>query len=318
MDAVIGFDTSCYTTSVAAVSMDGTVLCNARKILPVPVGQRGLRQNDALYNHVNQLPELVKEVSTSIRGYTIRAVCASTRPRDEEKSYMPVFKAGTTMGRSLASVLGVPFFETDHQHGHVAAAAYGTGLNTDTFLAVHLSGGTSELLRVAGDGIHRLGGTLDLNAGQLVDRIGVALGLQFPAGPYLEQYALQGKAEALLTASPEKGGLYFHLSGNETQCLKWISEKKYTPEKIAAEVFDLIARCVTKMIVAGEKSTGLHDVLIAGGVSSSTLLRDIIVRRTKKLSGTLNIYFGEKQFSGDNAVGVAIIGAKSLIKQGEK
>ncbi|MEI3426167.1 MAG: hypothetical protein V8R10_05995 [Christensenellales bacterium] len=192
---VVGLDTSCYTTSAAAVTAEGNVIASCRKLLPVPQGQRGLRQSEAVFTHVRQLPGLIEELSAYLTDCEIVAVCASRRPRDEEASYMPVFQAGDAQGRSLAALLRVPCFATTHQRGHVEAAKVDSGVTAGDLLAVHLSGGTTEVLSLVDDHLTLLGGTLDLHAGQVVDRTGVALGLPFPAGPHLEELAVRGTAK---------------------------------------------------------------------------------------------------------------------------
>ena len=120
---------------------------------------------------------------------------------------MPVFVAGTQTAGALAAALDVPLIRTTHQRGHLAAAAWHTPLEeTDSLLALHLSGGTTDLLRLTGEGLEQIGGSLDLHAGQLVDRAGVAMGLSFPAGPELEALAERGKAEG--SAVPfQRGGI---------------------------------------------------------------------------------------------------------------
>ena len=125
---VVGLDTSCYTTSAAAVTAEGNVIASCRKLLPVPQGQRGLRQSEAVFTHVRQLPGLIEELSAYLTDCEIVAVCASRRPRDEEASYMPVFQAGDAQGRSLAALLRVPCFATTHQRGHVEAAKVDSGV----------------------------------------------------------------------------------------------------------------------------------------------------------------------------------------------
>lgn len=169
---VVGLDTSCYTTSAAAVTAEGNVIASCRKLLPVPQGQRGLRQSEAVFTHVRQLPGLIEELSAYLTDCEIVAVCASRRPRDEEASYMPVFQAGDAQGRSLAALLRVPCFATTHQRGHVEAAKVDSGVAAGGLLAVHLSGGTTEVLSLVDDHLTLLGGTLDLHAGQVVDRTG--------------------------------------------------------------------------------------------------------------------------------------------------
>lgn len=307
---VIGLDTSCYTTSVAAVTVDGQVLASCRKLLPVKMGERGLRQSEAVFIHVRQLPERLEELGVYVKGHDIVAVCASRQPRDEEESYMPVFQVGDAQARGLAAMLGVPCFASTHQRGHVAAAMVDSGVAEGDLLAVHLSGGTTELLSLRGDELTLLGGTLDLHAGQFVDRVGVALGLSFPAGPHLEKLAVQGKSEAKLPANMADGDLHCHFSGAETQVQRWIKQGDMPREDIAREVYDLLARTVSRMILAGSRDTGIRQVLIAGGVASSQLFRQLVTERIHKKDKSFRVCFGKPEYSGDNAVGAALIGAK--------
>ena len=307
---IIGLDTSCYTTSVAAVTVDGQVLASCRKLLPVKLGERGLRQSEAVFIHVRQLPERMEELGESIRGHQIVAVCASGRPRDEEESYMPVFQVGDAHARGLAAMLGVPCFASTHQRGHVAAAMVDSGVAEGDLLAVHLSGGTTELLALRGEELTLLGGTLDLHAGQVVDRVGVAMGLSFPAGPHLEELAVQGRSEAKLPANMADGDLRCHFSGAETQVQRWIRQGDMPREDIAREVYDLLARTVSRMILAGSRQTGIRQVLIAGGVASSTLFRQLVTERIRKKDRDFRVCFGKPEYSGDNAVGAALIGAR--------
>ena len=183
MDAqCIGFDTSNYTTSAAVFG--GGRAENRGRLLTVPQGALGLRQSDALFQHVKRLHLMVEQLRAEGAIGRIAAVGASTRPREVEGSYMPCFLVGEGAGRTLASALGAPFYPCSHQQGHVAAAAWSAGredLLDRPHLAWHLSGGTTELLRVEPEGhtvrAEVIGGTSDISAGQLVDRTGVLLGL---------------------------------------------------------------------------------------------------------------------------------------------
>ena len=309
---VIGLDTSCYTTSAAAVTVDGEVIASCRKLLPVPEGKRGLRQSEMVFIHTKQLPDRMEELAEKIRGMEIAAVCASARPRDDEESYMPAFHVGDAQARSLAALLGVPCFASTHQRGHVRAAMVDSGVRPGDLLAVHLSGGTTEALSLIGDRLTLLGGTLDLHAGQVVDRTGVALGLPFPAGPHLEELARRGHSEARLPANLADGDLHCHFSGAETQIQRWIANDTLPQEDIAAEVYDLLARTVARMVTAAAKQTGVRQVLIAGGVASSALFRELVRERIAKRDRGLHVCFGRPEFSGDNAVGAALIGADML------
>src|SRR5699024_2926061 len=185
-------------------------------------GRLGLRQSDALFQHVKRLPELFDRLSREGRLEDIAAVGASVTPRCVEGSYMPCFLAGESSGRILADTLGVPFFPCAHQQGHIAAVAWGAGrpeLLDKPLLAWHLSGGTTELLYVEPEGTgvlpRKIGGTSDISAGQLIDRTGVALGLQFPAGKALD--ALSREGEPVQGFSVKLNDLTFSLSGMENK-----------------------------------------------------------------------------------------------------
>lgn len=306
MRAVLGFDTSCYTTSVAAVSWDGQILSSRRRLLHVPMGERGLQQSEGLFQHVAALPELLQEAMHDLSGCEVAAVCASTRPRPAEASYMPVFKAGESHARAAASLLRVPFFSVSHQEGHVRAARVDSGLDAEKFLALHLSGGTTELLGVRDGGLSLLGGSLDLHAGQLIDRVGVRIGLSFPAGPALERLAMRGQACERLGVSIR--GLNCSLSGAETKILRLIDAGNISPEDAAAEVFSLLARSILRMLTAAVEQTGMRKALLAGGVASSAYLRRLLTERVQRRRLKVELYFARPELAGDNAVGVALLG----------
>ena len=309
---VLGLDTSNYRTSVAVVSEEGRVLLNYRELLPVPAGERGLRQSEAVFAHIRQLSAAEKALRQITEG-PVAAVAASTAPRDGADSYMPVFMAGASFGRLTAAALGVPFIGTTHQRGHLAAAKAGTELDrAENYLALHLSGGTTDLLEVHGAGIAQIGGSLDLHAGQLVDRAGVAMGLGFPAGPELEMLALQGNSRGLLGCSMSDGDLTCHFSGAESQVQRWIKEGKINREDAAREIYDVLARSTARMLAAGAEKTGLYSALVTGGVASSPLFRLMLVQRITARRSSLKIVFGQPEMSGDNAVGVALIGLKEI------
>ena len=311
MKCVLGVDTSCYTTSVAAVGMEGDILASCRNPLDVPGRARGLRQSRAGFFHVCALPDLMRRLRERLPGMELCALCASTRPRDAEGSYMPVFRVGESQARALAAISGLPFFATDHQAGHLRAALSDAPWPIDTeCLALHLSGGTTELLHKSGGTIRRLGGSADISAGQLVDRIGVALGLPFPCGPGLESLASRGRAGQRLSASLREEGpgwIACHLSGAEAQASRWIGEGE-PPENVAAEIYALLARILRRFIVAGIERTGARRVLLAGGVASSALLRSLLEERLRRRGPEIALHFARPELASDNAVGVALIG----------
>lgn len=308
----LGLDTSNYTTS-AALCCPGKEPRQLRRLLPVAAGERGLRQSEAVFAHVRQLPQVLLPLLQEAEE-PISCVCASVSPRDQESSYMPVFRVGESQGRSLAAALRVPFFPTTHQRGHIAAARFGSGLTAARFLALHLSGGTTDVLLADGDQLSPLGASMDLHAGQLVDRVGVALRLPFPAGPHLEEMARKGACKNRVPVSMDENGLHCHLSGAEAQLMRMIAAG-CPPEDTAAEVYGVLCRTVLRLLSAAAETTGVSEVLLAGGVASSALLRELLMERIEKRRLGLRLYFGRPEFSGDNAVGAALIGLEQLIKE---
>ena len=312
---VLGIDTSCYTTSVALAG-DGRVVASWRKLLTVKEGERGLRQSEGLFQHVNALPGMVEGLMKEVGSVEIAAVCASSRPRDVDDSYMPVFLAGVSLGKSVASILGVPFFETCHQKGHVRAAMVDSGIEKGEFIAMHLSGGTTETLFVDENlNISLLGGSDDLHAGQFVDRVGVKMGLSFPAGPHLEEMAVKGTSRSLFKLSHKDGHCSF--SGAEAEAMRLIEKGGMSNEDIAAEVYNYLARAITWLLMDAFEKTNAKQALLAGGVASSRLLRKLVRERCRKKGVNQKICWAKPELSGDNACGVALIGEEMLVSAKE-
>ena len=134
---VLGLDTSNYKTSVAITDDQGNIICDLRKFLKVKEGEKGLRQSDALFQHIRNLPQLLEEAVGSHR-YELSAIAYSSRPRPMENSYMPVFLAGESFGKAKSAALHVPAFEFSHQEGHIEAIkAFSGHRDREHVLACH-------------------------------------------------------------------------------------------------------------------------------------------------------------------------------------
>lgn len=299
----LGFDTSNYTTSLALYDRETDSLRQEKKLLPVKAGERGLRQSDAVFHHVRQLPELMEALAPA--GMT--CIAASDSPREAEGSYMPCFLAGLGAARQLAAATGLPLHTFSHQQGHVAAALYGAGrrdLFKKRFLAFHVSGGTTDALLVEPReesiiSCRGVAGSLDLKAGQLIDRIGVALGLPFPAGPELEKLALQ--AQSSYDPRPSLEGTSCHLSGAENRCRDMIRRGEPAAE-VARFCLDTVRTALSSMTERLLAQYGDLPVVYAGGVMSNGILR-------RYLEETFGGSFAPPAFSADNAAGIALLGA---------
>ena len=309
MGRYIGLDTSNYTTSAAVFDTETGVMRQVKRPLPVKEGELGLRQSDAVFHHTRQLPDVLEQLMAECghRSFAIDGVAASDRPRQAEGSYMPCFLAGAGTARSLATVTGAPFYFFSHQQGHVAAAAFGAG-RTDwlhrRFLAFHVSGGTTDALLVTPDGedilrCETVAASLDLKAGQLIDRVGRMLGLPFPAGPALERLALGGSG--VYRPHPALEGGNCHLSGVENQCRDRLSRGE-APEEVARFCLCSVLAALDGMTAALLWRFGDLPLLYAGGVMSNTWIR-------RELEERYSGVFAPPAYSADNAAGIAYLAA---------
>lgn len=307
MDGFLGIDTSCYTTSVAFLDSTGNLIADFRKLLEVKSGGRGLAQSEMVFQHTRNLPVLLERL-TGILGGKLPANIAigvSVSPRSNPDSYMPAFVTGESCARALAACCGAPVFRLSHQENHIFAGIRCVGWPDDSsFLAVHISGGTTEIVKVSKHNlkfcVEILGGSADLHAGQFIDRIGVALGLPFPAGPHLECLAL--KADAILEVPCSTKGANVSFSGPETHVQRLIAAGEEA-SRLAAGVQHCIAKSVTAMIVAAVEQTKLSEVIIVGGVSANGYIRSYLTEHLE--SRNVKLLFPDNTYSSDNATGSA-------------
>lgn len=305
-ECFVGIDTSNYTTSAAICDKNGEVIANLKRPLPVPEGGRGLRQSDAVFAHVKNLPELMGALGEVLAEYEPVAVGYSATPRDAEGSYMPCFLTGEVAAKSLAAGLGIPTYAFSHQNGHIRAAAYSSGAEKELlcgeFCAFHVSGGTTEILHVkptaVGFDVELVGGTKDINAGQAIDRAGVAMGLKFPCGPALETLALENK-ERFPTPKISVEGLECNLSGLENLASRLWRETQ-SAEITAAYVLDFVGKTLRALSKNLREIYSDLPILYAGGVMSNSIIKNM-------LSPLGNVCFAQPAFSADNAAGVALL-----------
>lgn len=310
---VLGIDTSNYRTSICLIDSNYQVIQEVNPLLEVKQGELGMQQSVALFQHLKTWPSLLKQLDTNL---PIKAVGVSTRPRPVPDSYMPVFKAGEVLAETIAHFLCVPIHKTSHQEGHVAAGEYSLRERpyADQFIAVHLSGGTSEILHCqrehngCGYQINRLGGTLDLHAGQFVDRVGVHLGFSFPAGPELEKEAqLVTSADELPIIPSFTKGVDFSFSGPTSHALRLIKSGQYEAKQIARAVEKTIVKTLEKALKSAVAETGLEDILVVGGVAANQFITSRLHAIFKKQLPKVTLYFATPKYATDNAFGIACL-----------
>lgn len=303
----LGIDTSNYTTSVALVDESGQVVFNFKKLLEVKAGERGLRQSDAVFQHIknsHEAAEALREAMVKLDG-EVCAVGVSSTPTYREGSYMPCFMAGMAEAEMIAASVNAPLYFFSHQAGHIMAALYSAGITemrSREFAAFHVSGGTTDVISVRPDDERviypeTVGGSLDINAGQAIDRAGVMMGLGFPTGREMEMLAADynGKLPKTLCSV---NGISCNLSGLENKAEKLFRETS-SKEAVAAYVLASVRDTLKAMLDGIYEKYGELPIVFAGGVISCKMLRDT-------LAGA-NRYFAEPVYASDNACGTALL-----------
>lgn len=306
MDCFVGFDTSNYTTSAAVCSLDGEVIANIKVPLPVKEGACGLRQSDAVFSHVKNLPEVTGQLRQALVSHRVLAVGYSARPRDASESYMPCFLSGEAAAHAFAAALDIPLHGFSHQSGHIMAALYSSGvaesLLCERFAAFHVSGGTTEMLlvspRIGGFDVKLIGGTEDLNAGQAIDRIGVMMGLSFPCGRELERLAAENAKRIPRAQICVRDG-FCNLSGLQNLAERLWRETS-DPALVSAYTLSFIGDTLLEMTRQLDVRYPAIPIVYAGGVMSNGYLQS-------RLSERPDTYFALPQFSADNAAGIALL-----------
>lgn len=312
MSKFIGIDTSNYTSSCAIYNSADDSMISLKKLLPVAQGQLGLRQSEAVFHHTKNLPHLLTELFSEPVD-VIRSVNVSYAPRDAEDSYMPCFSVGEGYAEVLSAVYGAGLNRFSHQAGHIAAALWSTGMNRlieKEFIAFHVSGGTTDVLYVRPDvekvfSIEMIASSLDLKAGQAVDRVGGMLNLPFPAGPALDRLACESSRQYKTRPYMKDGCCSF--SGLENKCMNMV-DKNENPCDVAKFCIDYVCeavRCMTKYALSQK---GELPVIFAGGVMSNSVI-------SHTLSSEFDCSFAPPQYSSDNAAGTAYLGyIKEILK----
>ena len=300
----IGIDTSNYTTSCAICDINGNIIENFKILLPVKDGDRGLRQSDAVFGHIKNLQLISDKVRERVTDSEIIAIGYSGYPRDVDGSYMPCFLVGEAVAKMLSAFNQSELYTFSHQAGHIRAAVYSSNAEiSEEFLAFHVSGGTTEIVKVMPDKGYYIteiiGGSLDLHAGQAIDRLGVHMGFKFPCGKDMEEYAKNNTKE-IPPYSVSVKDLVCNISGLENLALN-LYRKTEDKELTCAFIFDFIGKTLEKLSSNLRKIFPTHKIIYGGGVLSNSIIKNRLNRKFK------DVYFSEPQFSSDNAAGIALL-----------
>ncbi|MDZ4132049.1 MAG: O-sialoglycoprotein endopeptidase, partial [Dethiobacteria bacterium] len=226
-------------------------------------------------------------------------------------SYMPVFKVGEAFGLFLAQINGLNFLPSTHQEGHVMAGLWSAGLPLGRYLTLHLSGGTTEII-VSEEispgklNLNLLSGSSDLNAGQFIDRLGNAMGLDFPSGPQIEVLACKAENNLPLLTTAVCGSTV-SFSGPASQAERLLQGGCSRPDLARA-----IEVCIADSLIAALKhalkeNSSYDGLLVVGGVASNQFIRQ---RLKANIGELISLHFALPKFASDNAVGLAVQAAR--------
>lgn len=301
----MGVDTSCYTTSIAFIDGEGQLVYQDKKMLKVKSGQKGLRQSEGFYQHVFNLEELFSRACASIEVKDIAEIIVSEKPRDLKDSYMPVFTSGLVFAKTLSSALKIPIRLSTHQQNHILATMYGLNLDIhQSYVSMHLSGGTTDILRSTWTGhqldVDHLGGSLDISFGQLIDRLGLMMDYDFPCGKAMDEDTINQRSKALFPVKIKS--LDFNLSGYENKCKAMILSNK---DEVIVTLFNTIVKIIDKII---ESNFANQAIILTGGVSANSRLK-------KHFQDDEKVHLASSLFAMDHAIGNSYLGYLNWVKK---
>ncbi|BFM50819.1 tRNA (adenosine(37)-N6)-threonylcarbamoyltransferase complex transferase subunit TsaD [Marinomonas sp. THO17] len=317
---VLGLETSCDETGIAIYDTEKGLL--AHKIYS-QIAQHaeygGVVPELASRDHVRKTLPLIDEVlaQAGIRKQELNAVAYTSGP-----GLVGALMAGATIGRSLAYALNIPALGVHHMEGHLLAPMLEETQPSMPFIALLVSGGHTQLVRVDGIGQYKLlGQSLDDAAGEAFDKAAKMIGLPYPGGPQIAKLAEQGNKESGLKfprPMTDRPGLDFSFSGLKTAFLTAVHDaldegrcdEQFKADAALAFELAIVDTLVIKCRRALE-SEGLKSLIIAGGVSANKRLREQLETQLKKMKAS--VFYARPEFCTDNGAMIAYAGAQRLL-----
>ena len=312
---VLGIETSCDETGVAVYdSEQGLLAHRLYSQVELHADYGGVVPELASRDHVRKLIPLIKEVlaAANSQAQDINGIAYTSGP-----GLAGALMVGALTGRGLADAWNVPAIGVHHMEGHLLAPLLEENKPEFPFIALLVSGGHTQLLRVDGIGRYELlGESVDDAAGEAFDKVAKMLNLDYPGGPNVAKLALQGNREAFNFPRPmlDRPGLDFSFSGLKTSVLTAYKQTADYPDKLvdiaasfeAAIVDSLVRKCERAL-----KQTGLKRLVMAGGVSANVRLRaqlqDLAQRKRWQ------VFYPSPVFCTDNGAMIAYAGCQRLM-----
>lgn len=315
---VLGIETSCDETGVALYSSRDGLLAHAlHSQVSLHARYGGVVPELASRDHVRRLLPLTELVLERAR-MPVAAIDAIAYTRGP--GLAGALLVGASFAHGLAYTLRVPALGIHHLEAHLLSPLMGTPAPDFPFIALLVSGGHSQLMRVSGLGDYvLLGETLDDAAGEAFDKTAKLLGLGYPGGPALAKLAERGKPGRFKLPRPmlTSGDLNMSFSGLKTAVLTTLRGAQLDERDkadLAAEFECAVAEVLTAKALAAVRSEGVHRLVVAGGVGANMRLRALLDARAA--AEGIALYYPPLEFCTDNGAMVAFAGALRLAAQG--
>jgi N6-L-threonylcarbamoyladenine synthase len=316
---ILGLETSCDETGAALYDTERGLLSHALySQVDIHAEYGGVVPELASRDHVRRTLPLIEEVLAEAQctAQDIDGVAYTAGP-----GLVGALMVGATLARALAWGWGVPVLGVHHMEGHLLAPMLEDVTPEFPFVALLVSGGHTQLVRVDGIGCYRLlGESLDDAAGEAFDKAAKMLGLPYPGGPHIARLALQGDPQRFNFPRPmvNRPGLDFSFSGLKTFTLNTVADCRVDGELAEQDRCD-IARAFEEAVVAtlvikcrrALRQEALKTLVIAGGVSANINLRTALEVALGKEGA--QVFYPAPMFCTDNGAMIAYAGAQRLL-----
>jgi N6-L-threonylcarbamoyladenine synthase len=315
---VLGLETSCDETGVALYDSERGLLADALfSQIDLHRAYGGVVPELASRDHVKRMLPLIRQVlaEADCAPTEIDAIAYTAGP-----GLVGALLVGASCAQALAFAWDIPALGVHHMEGHLLAPMLEEQPPEFPFVALLVSGGHTQLVRVDGIGQYQLlGETLDDAAGEAFDKTAKMMGLNYPGGPEIARLAVQGTAGRFSFPRPmtDRPGLEFSFSGLKTSALNtWQHCKnagddgEQTRCDIALAFQQAVVETLTIKCKRALKQTHLKRLVIAGGVSANKALRDSLEKMLGELKG--QVFYARPQFCTDNGAMIAYAGCQRL------
>lgn len=309
---VLGIETSCDETGVAIYDSEHGLLAHALySQTDIHAQYGGVVPELASRDHIQKTIPLIETVleDAKLTRADINGIAYTAGP-----GLVGALLVGACIGRSLAFALGVPAIGVHHMEGHLLAPLLEENCPKFPFVALLVSGGHTMLIDVRGIGqYHIMGESLDDAAGEAFDKTAKILGLGYPGGPALAALAKQGDRSRFHFPKPmtDRPGMDFSFSGLKTFARNTFNEYPDAKADIAAAFEEAVAGTLSIKCERALKETQYKSLVVAGGVSANTHLRETLDKLGEKMG--VGLYYPRLSFCTDNGAMIAFAGCKRLL-----